>query len=457
LSALLAAGLVADAGALAAKAPPSTDPELARLVADSILLSGDAKDACGPQTGMRLSSSDTFWVELRAWCYASEGDSDMLELTRAVMKTDKIDASGFDALLDAAASHQAPDVAPVTEPTSLDVFLYRSLGVPIDPAWSQSLGLPAGMIVLNDTGDSPQQRLAAAEAIAPTGLAPPDALAGIADAQSFTPDELAGAEVAAGKMGFVAGQALLRQAARQAPDARVRKWLVYLAFSLADARGLLPVAATIQGSAASSIIPDKDDRPHMPLMTAALLLAGRAEAAARWYNTLDPKADADQPVVHLLQAELDLVEPTPARDFEAQGAYSWFTAQASEKSPIGGDATTAHALLVLGTADALGRTLPKGAAQALTVLQAHTWPGRRPGAEVFVRLASARKDGWRKGDALLSILDFLGSRGPADIAPDVTVAFVKALARMGYADAAQALASDALLLYRPTASSAIPS
>jgi hypothetical protein len=133
----------------------------------------------------------------------------------------------------------------------------------------------------------------------------------------------------------------------------------------------------------------------------------------------------------------------------AQSALSWFADQATAKAPIGGEPTRPLALLVLGTYDALGRPMPPAAAQALVVLKGHEWPGRRPGAEMFRRLGAAATNSRSRGDIVLSILDFIGASGPGDVAPDATVAFVNALAKMGYVDAAHDLAVDALLLYRP--------
>jgi hypothetical protein len=180
-----------------------------------------------------------------------------------------------------------------------------------------------------------------------------------------------------------------------------------------------------------------------------LMLSGHPEAAARWYDSLDLNADEDKPLISRLQAELDLVAPNLARDADAQSALSWFAEQAVAKAPIGGEPTRPLALLVLGTYEALGLPMPPEAAKAVAMLTGHVWPGRQPGAEIFTRLAAAAKDSGRRGDIILTILDFIGPSGPGDIEPDATIAFVRALTKMGYADAAHDLAVDSLLLYRP--------
>ncbi len=449
LKQLLNAGMLDDAGKLAAMVGTPSAPELARLVANSLLYAGRTADICSPATGLRLQSGDPYWIELRAYCYAVAGDENTLDLTRAVMRAQNIDDPAFETLLDDYLSHRTQAPGEIHQPTALHVFLLKSLGLPIDPAWSQSLGLPASVAAMRDPNDTPDRQLEAVEDVARSGAASPAELAAIADAQTFAPDQLAAAGSAAPTAPFVAGQALLRQAIGQAVDDDGRKRLVLEALRLADKAGLLPVAAGLQGDAAAAVQPDPSDRAHAALMASALMLSGHADAAARWYDALDLNADDDKPLISLLQAEIDLVTPNAARDADVQTALSWFAAQATAKTPIGGEPTRPLALLVLGTYDALGMPMPPQTAPALAVLKAHESPGRRPGAELFTRLAAATKDSRRRGDTVLSILDFIGPGGPGDVAPDATVAFVNALVKMGYADAAHDLAVDALLLYRP--------
>jgi len=449
LKLLLDAGLIDEAGKLAAMAGTPKDPELARLVADSLLYARRTADICGPGTGLRLDSSDPFWMELRAYCYAVAGDQNMLDLTRAVMRAQNTDDPAFEALLDAVISHQARAPGNMQEPTSLDVFLLQSLGSPIDPAWSQHLGLPASVAAMEDTADTPDQQLEAAEDVVRGGAATTAQLAAIADAQAFAPDQLADAAAVAPTLPFVAGQALIRQAVQQAPDIYVRKRLLFAAFVAAERAGLLPVAAALQGDAASTISLNPTDHAHAALIASALLLDGHPDAAARCAAAFDKDSDSDKAPLALLQAELDLAAPGPARDADAQSALAFFAAQATEKTPAGGEPTRPLALLVLGTYEALGKPVPPEAASAIAVLKSHEWPGRRPGADIFTRLAAATKDTGRRGDIILSILDFIGPGGPGDVAPDATVAFVRALERMGYDDAATDLAVDSLVLYRP--------
>ncbi|HEY5048078.1 MAG TPA: hypothetical protein VII49_08680 [Rhizomicrobium sp.] len=449
LHALLDAGLLQDAGELAVKIIPGNDPELAGLVAESILFADRGNDACGPDTNSRLASGDQFWIELRAFCYAAAGDSGALDLTRAVMKAQSLEGHAFEILLDDFVTGRSIDPGQIFGPDALDVFLFQKVGLPVDPRWSLRLGVPGSVVAMRDARNTPDKRLQAAEEPARAGASATSELAAIADAQTLSPERLSSAASIAPTLPFLAGQTMLRQAVRDTADPATRKKLLFEALALAYEKNLLPLAAQLQGSAASAVIPYRMDRSHAALMASTLMLGGRADAAARWFDVLDPSSDSAKPLIHLLQIELNLVAPNPARTFEAQGALSWFAAQGSTTQPIGGERTLTVALLALGTYGALGLTLTPEAETALAQLRSQQLPGREPKADVLALLAAASKDSGKRGEALLAMLDFIGPDGPGDVAPDAIVACVRALMQMGYADAAHELAIDALLLRRP--------
>jgi hypothetical protein len=80
-------------------------------------------------------------------------------------------------------------------------------------------------------------------------------------------------------------------------------------------------------------------------------------------------------------------------------------------------------------------------------LSQNDWPGRKIAPSVFERLSETRGQPGLEGEALLTILDAVGAGGPGDLAPNATVALVRALKAEGAAEAARAFAADALLLY----------
>jgi hypothetical protein len=107
--------------------------------------------------------------------------------------------------------------------------------------------------------------------------------------------------------------------------------------------------------------------------------------------------------------------------------------------------------LILGLYDALGRNLPADARETARSAEAKRWPGRRPDSVAMQNMVQAAASPTRKGEAVLRILDIVGSHGLADLAPDVTIECVRALQEMGIKDSARAFAVHALLLYRPGA------
>jgi hypothetical protein len=445
LQALLKAGFVLEASILAANARVADDPEFARVAADAILYSGHANAVCSDATAARLQNSDRFWMELRAYCYAIGGDSAALDLTRSVMAAQNADDKAFDILLADAMTHKAVDPGPIPNPTSLHFFLGRQAGLPVSVGFAKQLGMPALVVAMDEPRNSPEDRATAAELVLRAGALPTAHLIAVANAQTFTAEQLATPKPAAASLPFFLGQALLRQAAAQADANNAKVSLVTAALSHGVKADLLEVAAGLQADIAVAVEPQAAMPTQADLMSRALMLDGRPEGAARWSAGFDLQADADRARAAALRIELNLVAPTAARAADAQSALAWFAQQGIAKAPQ----DQAFAALAFGLYDALGEPLPPDAKAAWSTLSATNWPGRRPSAETSAHLAAAVQQADRKGEALLLILSAIGADGPGDLAPDVTAGFVRTLVQEGVPDAARLLAIDALLLYKP--------
>ncbi len=445
LQALLKAGFVLEASILAANARVADDPEFARVAADAILYSGHANAVCSDATAARLQNGDRFWMELRAYCYAIGGDSAALDLTRSVMAAQNADDKAFDILLTDAMTHKALDPGPIPNPTSLHFFLGRQAGLPVSVGFAKQLGMPALVVAMDEPRNSPEDRATAAELVLRAGALPTAHLIAVANAQTFTAEQLATPKPAAAALPFFLGQALLRQAAAQAGANNAKASLVTAALSHGMKADLLEVAAGLQADIAVGIEPQASMPTEADLMSRALMLDGRPEGAARWSAGFDLQADADRARAAALQIELNLVAPTAARAADAQSALAWFAQQGIAKAPQ----DQAFAALAFGLYDALGEPLPVDAKAAMATLAPNEWLGRRPSAETSAHLAAAVQQANRKGEALLLILGAIGAGGPGDLAPDATVGFVRTLAQEGVPDAARLLAIDALLLYKP--------
>jgi hypothetical protein len=93
--------------------------------------------------------------------------------------------------------------------------------------------------------------------------------------------------------------------------------------------------------------------------------------------------------------------------------------------------------------------MPADARAQLANLVQHQLPGRRLPPVAAKHLADMKGQSGLKGEAILTILDGVGAGGPADLAPDQTVSFVRSLKDWDEGDAARVFAVDALVLYRP--------
>ncbi len=432
---LLNAGMLAEAGALASMASLKDDPDFARVQADALLYAQRKDDVCGPRTATRLSSSAPFWIELRAYCYAANGDDPALELTRAAMTAQNLDDKTFDTLLDDVVGGRSKNPGEIVAPSSLHVFLMLESNVPVSGAVAQKLGLPANIFAMREKRNPPDVRLDAAARALKAGSATAYDLIEVARAQKFSPGELANPVEAAQKMPFLAAEALLYQAINEAKEPAVKARILWAALELGENKGLLDVAANMHADAIGSIVADKNQRDVAPLMARAAMLTGKPDVAASWIATLDP--DRDKSVLAALIATLDLIATAPARDVQAQAALVRLAGT-----------NDARGALVLGVYDAIGLPMPPEANSVVPKLVKQPWPGRRPAAAQMQRLESALGNPERSGEAILTILDIIGAKGPGDLAPDVTIDLMQALRREGLTDVARRLGIEALLTFR---------
>lgn len=128
---LMQGGMIEDAGALAAKARLPHDSDFARVQADALLLSGNGAEACSDTTEERLTNGETFWLELRAYCYAVSGDTEQVELIDQLLEAQGRADPAYKMLRDNAIQHLNYMPGAIANPTSLDVYLIKAAGMPV--------------------------------------------------------------------------------------------------------------------------------------------------------------------------------------------------------------------------------------------------------------------------------------------------------------------------------------
>jgi hypothetical protein len=435
---LLQAGMVDEAGAIAASLHLDNDSDFARVQAEALLYARRDKDVCGPLTALRLTSPDPFWLELREWCFAATGDSASAELTRAVFDTVGIKDPAFDVLSNDVLAGKKAMPGAIEHPTALHIYLLRMAGLPVTNAVAARLGTAANAFAARDPRNSPADRLSAAGRISATGALSPAELLAILNAQPIASAQLAQAQATAAKLTFLPAQSLLRRAATLESRPPVKADLLLAALIPGGHIDRLPLTAALQGDIALALKPDAGTLRIRFAVARALILRGKADAAAAWYGP-----GADEADLHVFQILIDLAAPTPARDAAAQGAYVWFATHAApQQNP------SPAAALALGLSHVLGHPMPPEAEALAGTLGGMRWPGTRPAPEDVRKMVEAASQPGRKGEAVLRLLVIIGTNGPADLPPDIAIECVRTLQQLGMTAEARALAVEELALTR---------
>jgi len=434
---LLDAGLIDEAGALAAMAQVPNDEEFTRVQADALLTANRSADVCSSMTSTRLASGDVFWMQLRAFCAELGGDTATAQLTRDVLKAQGHDDPAYDTLVDDVLSHKAVPAGAIEHPTAMHLYLLQQAGLPVPEAIARAMGTPANLLVMRDARNSPRARFEAAERIVATGAAPVADLKVIADAQDLPLSKVASAGIDAPSLPFFMGQVLLRRAATIEPRPDEKARLVAEALSLADRQNMLPLGAALQADVIATIKPSPSTGEYARTFARALLLAGRPDAAERW-------AGGD-PVMHSIAG---LMSPDAAHNAAAQQDLSAFAAGFTGATPSV-DPERSYKSLVLGMADVLGLPMPPDAKGEAAALESQMWDGTRPGPGTMRTIEELVSQPERRGEGLLMMVDAIHGIGLRSLAPDVTITFVRLLTSINEGRAARSLALDAMAQYVP--------
>jgi len=481
LSKLLDATLVSDAADLAARVQAPTNPEILQLQADAFIRAGRDFDACGDLTALRLQSAERFWVQLRAYCYAVNRDLSALELTRTVIADQGLSDPAFLILLDGLASGQAMAPETIALPDSLHILMLARLSLPMNLEIATGLGLSESLMAAASIQTPPPLRIAAAEKALRAGVLPTDLLAQILELTTFAPGDLAGASALARAEPLMPALARLRAAVRITPNIEQRADLIHTALEIGQSAGLLRQVALLFVADAAAILPASNWANWSDLFMRGLLLAGRPDAAVRWFAVLGGSPAASADVANQLQLTLAFAAPAQADSLTTLALLRSLALMANPPPPAPPDppvvgldplapdlvpppeplpplppppppseALVSRATLVLGLYDALTRPLPAEAQEAVQPLVSQASPGRRPPQVLMQRIDRAALSGAR-GEVALGVIAALGTQGARDLAPDVVVRLVRALQTAGIRDGAREVALEAFLL-RPVAS-----
>jgi hypothetical protein len=431
---LLDGGLVADAGALAAQASVPGDDDFARLQAGALLLANRSQDVCGEATATRQTSGELFWMQLRAFCAALSGDTATAELTEAVMAAQGLNDKAYKILSDDVLQHQSLPPGVIAHPSEMHVYLLQQAGLPIPEALAKSMGTAVNLLVMRDPRQTPRARFEAAERVAATGAASAADLKQVANAQDLPLSRVANAGADAPALPFFMGQVLLHRAAAIETRPEEKERLLLEALDLGSKAGLAPLGAALQADVLATLKPAPGN-PQARAFARALLLAGRPDAAARWTGN-----DAVMRVIAAYAAQ------DPAKTVAVQRDVAAFAADLAKPEA---DADRSTKVLLLGLADELGWPLPENVKAQAAILSTQAWDGVHPGPGSLRTLQEIAANPQRRGEAILLLLDTVRSIGLADLAPEATIEMVRLLQTMNQAEAARALALEALAQFVP--------
>jgi len=483
LSKLLDAALINDAADLAARVQAPMNPEILQLQAEAFIRAGRDFDACGDLTARRLQSAERFWVQLRAFCYAVNRDLPALELTRSVISDQGLSDPSFLIMLDGLATGQAMAPDAIALPDALHVLMLSRLNLPMNAEIATGLGLAESLVTAASVQTAPALRIAAAEKALRAGVLPTDLLEQILELTSFTSADLSAASALARAEPLMPALARLRAALRMTASIEQRADLIHTALEIGQSAGLLRQVAVLFVQDAAAILPASNWGNWSDLYMRALLLAGRPDAAVRWFNIMGMGALASTDIANQLQLTLAFAAPNQADSLTTLALLRGLALTANPPPPAPpepppppavldplapdqppppepppplppppppSEAVIARATLVLGLYDALARALPAEAQEAVQPLVSQPSPGRRPPQVLMQRIDRASLSGAR-GEVALGVIAALGTQGARDLAPDVVVRLVRALATAGIRDGARDVALEAFLL-RPVAS-----
>lgn len=485
LTKLMEGGYVEDAANLALRIQAPMNAEILRAQTDALLYAGRDTDACSDLTAQRLDTAESFWVELRAYCYAVTGDTGPLELTRAVIREQGLADPAFLTLLDGMIAGKPVAPSTIRYPDSLHIVMMSKQKLPLTQEMATALGAPANLLAVASTATPRPLRLAAAEKLLRAGALPTPIFADVLDFAMFTARDIDGAVALSRTEPFLNGLSGLRAAFKAARTEAAQAEILHASFEIAEREGQLAQVSELYANEASNVVPAPDWANWSELMVRALLLAGKPEAAQRWFDILDRNAPGMAETVDQLELSLALIAPNARRVPGARRLLEDLAVivypppepvivsidpmpDAATPDPSMPDATTSlpplpppppkpkppqavltRATLDLGLFDALGELNARDAQAAVEPLLAQPSPGRRPPAALMQRIDKAALAD-ASGEVALSVATAMGPQGARDLAPDVVVRLVRALQTAGIHDAAHALATEAFLL-RPRA------
>jgi hypothetical protein len=436
LARLIAMGDLDAAKALVDQLPPAAaDSELARSAAEVALLLGDEETACRLADSVGPASEAEFWAKVGVYCRLAAGDADGaslgLDLLREARQT--ADAAFFELATAIAEGTEPPAALILDRPSAIHVALLEFAEWALPPEALAEAAPPVLAAVARAPALAGDQLLPATEQAFLAGAASADRLATLYA-------ERAGADTTDVMWQIQSHwnadtRALAYDAVREEQNPLARAQLLDAAWRAAgDAERFL--VAEVFSTQFAQLPAERDLAGMAPSVARALLAADLLVPAGRWFSLLSAEARQDtrgQRTATAL-APLFALAGIGGSDAVPRAVDAWVSAPAS-------DGLAAERLLALlegvGApieADVWWRLLPAHATRQESAPASALWRG-------LERAAAER----RVGDTVLYALTMLEGR-PQAVHPEVLVACLRALRRVGLDRDARAIAVATALI-----------
>jgi hypothetical protein len=418
---------------LAAVSARAADPELAQFRVDALLLTGDNAGACAIAEDRIGEGGSVFWQKALIFCQALAGEHDKAAVGVALLgEMGEVDPAFF--ILVAALAGEPARLESLPDPTPLHLAMARAAKVmlPADVVSSEDLAVLRVVAVAPNA--SADVRLAAADRAQAAGALAADTLRELY-AAAVEPS------AAAAEDGPLTRALAYRAAvAGETPNARAEA--VERALQAGREQGRYGASVLVYLPLVEGIPISPETMFFAPEAIAALMVAGKREAAEEWYAALAANAEVDPQAGAALLATLPLAHLAWAADSEGWDPADLTAWWSSIRDSAGAGERAARVYTLL---DATGAAVPEPLWEPLLAVAGRS-AVTMPPAALLNRLAASAVAG-RTGETVLLALLALGEGGPPATDSATLGEVVRSLGAVGLEDEARALALEAVAAY----------
>ena len=423
------------------------DRAFARARIDGQLLAGNHAEACAAYKALVGEDPDNlYWLKGLTFCKALNGDQAAVRFAVDLLhEIGQDEDTAFLSLIASLSGDAEAQVASLVDPLPLHLAMLQVARLPV-PANAVPGAPPA---ILRAIAKAPnaalEVRLAAAERAEAAGALSAEALAEIYKGVLFTPSEIAAALSLAREEPGPRANALLYQAGQIQRIPVLRAQALQLAWQLGHEQGRFGTAARVNRDATLDIEPSPDLAWFAADAVRALLAAGEAEAAFRWFRLAQQMATPSEPEAAMAVLEvwplMFLAKPSLGKGWNPEIALLWWEALGEMAVPDGERHT--RAALVFTLLEAFDLELPDAAWGSL-LDSSLTETAYVPSTPLWRNLRAASRGG-RTGETVLLSLLVLGEGGPTGAHPRILAEVIEALRAVGLEREARGLALEAAL------------